>query len=203
MRLHLGAFDQVFDGWVNTDITPHIWLARIPFASTLARSLGLISELRYRQHRSGIFRRLRYVDISRRFPFTDNSIDAIFASHLLEHIPRKDALHCLTECHRVLKPGALIRLAIPDLDALIRDYDPADPDSFVLLALEPQERRTKNRHHYLYNETSLARLLQSCGFQHIRRAGFRQGACPDVERIDCRPESLFMEATKPDPPPSS
>ena len=28
-KLHLGSFDQLYDGWVNTDVSPHIFISRI------------------------------------------------------------------------------------------------------------------------------------------------------------------------------
>ena len=28
--LHLGCFDRPIPGWVNTDITPHLFIARVP-----------------------------------------------------------------------------------------------------------------------------------------------------------------------------
>ena len=61
-----------------------------------------------------------------------------------------------------------------------------------------RERSTsRHRHWWLYNERSLADRLARSGFTDIRRCEFRQGRCPDVERIDSRPESLLMEATRP------
>jgi hypothetical protein len=39
-NLHLGCLDRPVDGWVNTDITPHIFVARIPLAARILRRLG-------------------------------------------------------------------------------------------------------------------------------------------------------------------
>jgi predicted SAM-dependent methyltransferase len=55
-------------------------------------------------------------------PFADASFDAVYHSHLLEHLPRDRALPFLRECRRVLKPGGLLRLAIPNLEAIARLY---------------------------------------------------------------------------------
>ena len=57
-KLHLGCFDQPIEGWVNTDITPHIWISRVPFAAKFLHSLGKISSRRLEQHRAGIFHRI-------------------------------------------------------------------------------------------------------------------------------------------------
>jgi hypothetical protein len=39
-KLHLGCFDQVLPGWVNTDITPHIFIARLPGLAVALRRAG-------------------------------------------------------------------------------------------------------------------------------------------------------------------
>jgi hypothetical protein len=49
----------------------------------------------------------------------------------------------------------------------------------------------------MYNEVSLGRLLLESGFREPRRCAYRQGRCPDLERVDNRPdETLFMEAIR-------
>lgn len=55
-------------------------------------------------------------------PFPDNSFEAVYHSHVLEHLPRRDAPFLLRECLRVLKPGGIIRVAVPDLEAQCRLY---------------------------------------------------------------------------------
>ena len=52
-NLNLGCFDQSLDGWINTDITPHIFVAKVPGAARLIRSLGRMTAERYEQHQRG------------------------------------------------------------------------------------------------------------------------------------------------------
>ena len=53
------------------------------------------------------------------------------------------------------------------------------------------------RHKYMYDFALLSEALSSAGFHDIRRCGYRQGATPDLEALDNRPdESLFVEATR-------
>ena len=61
-------------------------------------------------------------DLSRGIPFADNSFDAAYHSHVLEHIRRPEALPFLRECCRVLKPGGILRVATPDLERICRIY---------------------------------------------------------------------------------
>ena len=57
-----------------------------------------------------------------RLPLSDASVDVLYSSHFLEHIPRKRVRKFLSECFRVLKPGAQIRLVLPDLEEICREY---------------------------------------------------------------------------------
>ncbi len=197
LKLHLGAFDQILPGWVNTDITPHLWIARVPGMARFMGAAGLVSKARLEQHRAGVFRQLRRLDATRPFPFPDGSVDAIHISHMLSNLTRAGARRCLAECYRVLRTGGVLRISTLDLDEVVRSYDPAQPDVLMdlLFDLDTSER-AKNRHWWHYNERSLGRALRAAGFNEVARCGFRQGRCPDVERVDTRMGSLFMEGVK-------
>ncbi len=197
-RRQLGAFDRGVEGWLNTDVTPHMLVARVPLLGAGLHRVGVISDERYGAYRSGAFRSLRYLDVARRFRFPDGAFEAIYASHLLEHLHPDVAENCLRECHRVLAPAGILRLAVPDLDQMVADYDPSDPDRFLWGIYQGRSRRAKRtaRHWWHYNATSLTALLERLGFGSVRRCGFRDGRCPDLERIETREWSLFVEALK-------
>ncbi len=198
MKLHLGAFDRTLPGWVNTDITPHLYVARVPGVAALLSRLGLINETRAAQHRAGVFRPLRRLDVRRRFPFPDRSVEAVYISHMLSNLTRDEAQHCLSECRRVLQPGGTLRIATLDLDRTVRGFDSHDPDTFMDLLFDlDTSKHAKNRHWWHYNEHSLGERLHRAGFGEYSRCAYREGRCPDVEWIDSRPDSLFMEATAP------
>ena len=61
-------------------------------------------------------------DLSRGIPLGDNSCDVVYHSHVLEHIRRGDAPAFIAECFRVVKPGGIIRIAVPDLERICRAY---------------------------------------------------------------------------------
>ncbi len=197
-KLHLGAFDQAAPGWLNTDVTPHLLVARVPGLAFVLHRLGVIGAQRWAAYSSGAFRSLRYLDVSRRLRFADATFDCVYASHLLEHLHPDVAEHSLREAHRVLRPGGILRLAVPDLDQMVAAYDPADPDRFLWGIYQGRGRRAKRsaRHWWHYNETSLGALLGRIGFRDARRCEFREGRCPDLEQIETRRWSLFMEAIK-------
>ncbi len=61
-------------------------------------------------------------DLTRGVPFAEASFDAVYHSHLLEHFPASAAPGFLAECLRVLAPGGILRVAVPDLEAMARLY---------------------------------------------------------------------------------
>ena len=58
-------------------------------------------------------------DIRLPLKFPAASLEAIFAEHVIEHITPREAWSFLSECHRVLRPGGVVRLAFPDVRRIL------------------------------------------------------------------------------------
>lgn len=196
IKLHIGCFDVPLPGWYNTDITMHIFVARIPFLAHALHMLGVIDDARFQRQREGVFRSVHFLNATKRFPFHDNSIEAVYSSCMLASFTRLNALKCLKEINRVLCPGGILRLATPDLASWIATYDPEDPDTFLRRIFEPEIRGEKNRIHWMYTSQSLRNILHEAGFKNIAARERHQGKCPDVQSIDYRSDVLFMEGEK-------
>ncbi len=61
-------------------------------------------------------------DLLRGLPFQANQFDAVYHSHVLEHFTLADGQRFLNECLRVLKPGGVLRVAVPDGEQICRLY---------------------------------------------------------------------------------
>ena len=61
-------------------------------------------------------------DIQRGLPFADGTFDACYHSHVLEHLSPSAGASLVRECFRVLRPGGVIRVAVPDLEGIARAY---------------------------------------------------------------------------------
>jgi predicted SAM-dependent methyltransferase len=61
-------------------------------------------------------------NLNQGIPFEDNSFDVVYHSHLLEHFPKSHAPVFLKECYRVLRISGTIRVAVPDLEQIVRWY---------------------------------------------------------------------------------
>lgn len=94
-------------------------------------------------------------DLRSGIPFPECYFDAVYHSHLLEHLPRHEAKGLIDECYRVMKPGGTLRVVVPDLEAIVREYlkaldmiDAGDERGefryeWILLELYDQVVRTK------------------------------------------------------------
>jgi predicted SAM-dependent methyltransferase len=55
-------------------------------------------------------------------PFDDNTFELVYHSHVLEHFAKNDGEKFIAECFRILKPGGVIRIALPNLEIIAREY---------------------------------------------------------------------------------
>lgn len=61
-------------------------------------------------------------DIRKGLPFADSSVDVVYHSHILEHVDRELVETFLREIQRVLLPGGIHRIAVPDMEYLCKTY---------------------------------------------------------------------------------
>jgi len=214
MKLNIGCGSSISDGWINIDISLNIYFTKIPYLKRTLFRLDLISKETYESKWSGKYIRR---DVTRGLPFRSESVDFIYSSHLLEHMHKDDAEAFLRECYRVLKVGGVLRLVVPDLEALCRAYiskaasyvqdeDTLPADAFLseLGILESKKRTYLERrlgrgnwHLWMYDEASLTSRLRKAGFSGIVSSSFRKGQVPDLDRIETRnKDSIYVESTK-------
>lgn len=65
---------------------------------------------------------VRAYDLRKGLPYSDNSYDAVYTSHVLEHLSPETARTSLQEQFRVVKSGGVIRAVVPDLEGIAREY---------------------------------------------------------------------------------
>ena len=65
---------------------------------------------------------VRQYDLRRGLPYESNSFDAVYHSHVLEHLTQDDAVSMLRQCQQVLRPGGVMRVVVPDLEGIARTY---------------------------------------------------------------------------------
>ena len=61
-------------------------------------------------------------DVTRGVPFEPCQFEAVYHSHVLEHLKPKQGENLIHECFRVLKPGGILRIVVPDLERIVKLY---------------------------------------------------------------------------------
>jgi predicted SAM-dependent methyltransferase len=140
-------------------------------------------------------------DLSTGIPFPTSSVDAIFHEHMLEHLSLRDGFLLARECLRVLAPGGVLRIGVPDAGLCIDSYaGKADPDwarSRPTGMLAVQALFYEHGHRSMWDGETLTRALLAAGFAEARRTDFGESwiePAPDSE--DRRDGTLYAEARK-------
>jgi predicted SAM-dependent methyltransferase len=189
--------------WVNIDRSPSVLLSRVP---GLLPSLGRLHLIPAEQASGTWPENIRRHDVERGLPFPAKSAEAIYSSHMLEHLAHDSALRVLRECRRVVRDDGVVRIAVPDFAEMVARYnEDTDADLFIresLMGVEVRPRGLRRllgfvtgaKHKWLYDERSLGHLFEEAGFARTARFGYREGRLPDLDTIETRDGSLFMEA---------
>jgi len=93
-------------------------------------------------------------DLQEGIPFEDNFFDLVYHSHVLEHFGKNDGYKFLEECYRVLNFKGVIRIAVPDLEGIAREYlntlnkaeagEPKASEDYNWIILELIDQMTRN-----------------------------------------------------------
>jgi len=106
--------------------------------------------------------------------FSDGTAELIYACHVLEYFCRQEVTMVLQEWKRVLQPGGVLRLAVPDFAALAKVYAETHCLDRILGPLYGRiVSGFPGSIHHIYHKTvydfgSLALVLQEAGFQNVR-----------------------------------
>lgn len=113
--------------------------------------------------------------------FDDNSVDLIYACHVLEHFKRTETIKVLMEWNRVLKSGGTLRLAVPDFESLIKVYKKTGDLKLILGPLVGRQDYPENTHYNIFDYACLKEHLESAGFKDIRRYDWKKTIHKDYD----------------------
>ncbi len=115
-------------------------------------------------------RNVHYVQaVDRLNRFRDNSVDLVYACHVLEHFSHLQVPAVLREWGRVLKPGGKLCLSVPDFDRLLDIYRDNGSDAEIILnALMGGQEYAYNFHRVIFTRNYLEKLLLQAGFRRVQ-----------------------------------
>lgn len=168
------------DGWHNFDASPTLRFERIPVIGKL-----------YTKNSRRFPANVMFGDIVRGLPFAENTVDCVYASHVLEHLSHRDCLTAVRNTYAMMKPGGIFRVIVPDLTwraaAYLQAAQAGDRGAALAFmhstALGLEERGQGivrraiaffgvSRHLWFWDEAALTDALLAAGFRSVRRCDY-------------------------------
>jgi predicted SAM-dependent methyltransferase len=143
-RLNIGCGDKILEGWTNID-----------------------KSFQYYQTQGDTTR--GYGDATK-LDFKSNCVDEIYASHVLDHLSRREELDkALSEWFRVLKPGGILRVAVSDFEKVVRMYNEGLDLERLWGHIVGGHKTGYDRHGCVFDFKLLKNYLEKHGFVDVKR----------------------------------
>lgn len=137
----------------------------------------------------------------------DETVDLLYNCHILEHVRRGQEMRVLKEWFRVLKPGGILRTAVPDFESVVNRYRGTGNLEELMGLLYGRQDYEENIHYQAFDFARLKSLLERVGFHDVRRYDwkttlhkdyddFSQAYLPHMDKENGLLMSLNVEATK-------
>lgn len=142
-----------------------------------------------------------------KMPFEKNTFDLIYACHVLEHVHRRMVTATLHHWVEMLKPGGVLRLAVPNFDSVLSRYDDTGDLEELMGLLYGGQNHPKNNHFVTFDSVTLKRHMDRAGLKDIHEWNWRttehaafddysQCYLPHMDKTNGLLMSLNMEGTK-------
>lgn len=141
--------------------------------------------------------------------FEDSSVDLIYSCHCFNYFSEDDARKALKEWNRVLKKKGILRIAVPDFEAIVKAYLKFKDLNLLkrLITGYYESKAGIDYHKAVYDEKALSKLLLECGFSKVHRYDWRktehaehddysQAYLPHMDKEHGLHMSLNLEAVK-------
>jgi len=211
-RINIGCGSNPSEGWLNFDNTPAIKLANSPLKYRIAKLFGMLKKTHIENIEWNKKNKIKYADAAKSIPLPPNSVEAIYTSHMLEHLSREGAKSFLYEANKILKIDGVLRVSIPDLKIYIEKYlINEDANEFMtgILVESPPINTLKQkiflyingyRHHqWMYDGRSLSILFREAGFKNIKICAKGETAIKNSTGLDLFErgrDSVYVEGSK-------
>ena len=190
--INVGCGFTVGSSWENYDASPTVRFERLPLVGRI-----------YTKNAIRFPESVRYGDITKAPLCGIGEADAIFCSHMLEHVPYAAMRDALANIYAMLKSGGVFRMIVPDLGVRVQNYaerrDKGEIDAATILMrnLGMGSESTSNsflgrfgallgnsRHHWMYDEQSMRAELEAVNFRSIRRCRFGDSKISEISEVE-------------------
>lgn len=114
-------------------------------------------------------------DASKHIPFETGTFDELHCVHVLEHVTRDNYVPMLQEMHRVLEPGGVLYVEVPDFQGTVRNltaaFEAGDVEAIHVwtTSVYGKNERKGMSHHWGFYEGLLRKEMRLTGFKDIER----------------------------------
>jgi len=212
-KVNIGCGQTPVHGWCNYDNSLSIYLSMHPLIYWISSKIGLLKESQKDFIAFAQKNDIKYADATKQIPLPDNSVEVLYACHMVEHLCQDDLNRFFKEAMRILVPNGTIRVVVPDLRKLVDQYLlDGDGNKFVesTLLTHPKPKTivdkikfliVGDRHHqWMYDGPSMAVLLSTVGFMKPRILPAGATGIPDPGELNLKEradESVYLEALSP------
>lgn len=216
IKLNLGCGTVRPLGWINTDSSINANIQRIPLLGKYISKI--FNPIIYESSN------MIYMNLNKEWKFKAESVDIVYASHLFEHLTLNSAELFLKESYRVLKPGGILRIVVPDLYQICKKYlfdfqnaNEEDSTKFIMWAINMHREGQygnpslirkivyefqgyPHQHKYMYDSKSLTLKVLSFGFIEPKLLSYGESAyIKEIKEVEGSKESymsVYLEVKK-------
>lgn len=136
--------------------------------------------------------------------YKDNSVDEIYACHVLEHFGRWEYKDVLKRWFEILKPGGILRLAVPDFESIVKHYNKTQDLRSLIGLLYGGQDYDENYHYITFDFETLEEDLTKIGYAAVNKWNcnewegddFSKAYLPHMDKENGILMSLNLLATK-------
>jgi hypothetical protein len=179
IKINIGCGLSGIAGWQNLDNSPTVWMSRIPLLNRLLKTPAWPRDVR------------RY-DVRKGLPYGGGAVRYIYSSRAFEHFTHAESLAIATECFCELAPSGILRIVVPDLALMVREYStdttPQAAQTFLSrLNLNHSLQdfvHPGSNHSQMFDAKLMVHLLREAEFARVEVSSYGNSAIPEIDQLE-------------------